>query len=487
MQGANAVLNVLTIPPGASITSPRIVLDGVRGAVFVYTSGGPSGSLIGSWAGQAGTDPYGNPYPAGLNVGSNSNVPFPEVFVQATAPSGTIQTNSIWFNTTSGTIETWNGSAWVTGTLNASNMITAGTIVTNLLVANFFSGYEIDGAIFRAKNSSGATIMTINKAAGAWILYVDLGSATQGPMAASGNNSLSSVTDEFGNTALPGLSSYGGSTGAWTAINVTGAPSAASVGFYMSSSSTQVGFTSQGSMNFVIGSAMGISNSGFGWAFASGETVQVNASVQFVAQTTPPSLAGFCDLSADSTATALVIVNGAGQGLFVDNGTSDHTSRTVTGTSQAIITGQFTIPANDLKVGTRYRLTAFGQGTQAATTAVQLNFFPVLGGTTFCNTDFQGGSNGAVAAGTAFHWYMQIEIICTATGTGGAITAGSIMSYGASTAAAPGNQCTAPGNAQSFTLNTTVSNTLQVNASWASTTGSPTITGFASTFDRSGP
>ena len=68
MQGENAVLNVLTIPPGATTTSPRIVLDGVRGALFVYGSGGPLGALIGSWAGQAGTDPYGNVYPAGISV-----------------------------------------------------------------------------------------------------------------------------------------------------------------------------------------------------------------------------------------------------------------------------------------------------------------------------------------------------------------------------------------------------------------------------------
>src|SRR5258708_4284105 len=72
MQGTAGLLNVLTIPPGATITSPRIVLDGLRGAIFVYTSGGPTGSLIGSWAGVAGTDPYGNAYPAGINVVAGS-------------------------------------------------------------------------------------------------------------------------------------------------------------------------------------------------------------------------------------------------------------------------------------------------------------------------------------------------------------------------------------------------------------------------------
>lgn len=72
MQGVNGLLNVITIPPGATVTSPRLVLDGVRGALFVYKSGGPVGALIGSWAGSAGTDPYGNAYPAGLDVASGS-------------------------------------------------------------------------------------------------------------------------------------------------------------------------------------------------------------------------------------------------------------------------------------------------------------------------------------------------------------------------------------------------------------------------------
>lgn len=68
MQGAVGLLNVVTVPPGATITSPRLVIDGVRGAIFVYQSGGPLGALIGSWAITAGTDPYGNVYPQGLNV-----------------------------------------------------------------------------------------------------------------------------------------------------------------------------------------------------------------------------------------------------------------------------------------------------------------------------------------------------------------------------------------------------------------------------------
>lgn len=68
MQPPVPVLAVVTFPPGATKTQARIVIDGVRGAIFVYKAGGPAGALIGSWAGSAGTDPYGNAYPQGINV-----------------------------------------------------------------------------------------------------------------------------------------------------------------------------------------------------------------------------------------------------------------------------------------------------------------------------------------------------------------------------------------------------------------------------------
>lgn len=73
MQGPNALLNVITIPPGATYTQPRIVIDGTRGAIFEYTSGGPAGALIGSWSDLPGTDPFGNSYPAGMTIGSKSS------------------------------------------------------------------------------------------------------------------------------------------------------------------------------------------------------------------------------------------------------------------------------------------------------------------------------------------------------------------------------------------------------------------------------
>jgi hypothetical protein len=79
MQGPAAVLNIVTYPFGALPGQKRIVIDGVRGAIFEYAAGAGLGNtladnpLVSSWASSAGTDPYGNTYPQGFNAGSGSS------------------------------------------------------------------------------------------------------------------------------------------------------------------------------------------------------------------------------------------------------------------------------------------------------------------------------------------------------------------------------------------------------------------------------
>lgn len=206
MQGDNALLNVITVPPGATITSPRIVIDGVRGAIFVYTSGGPSGALIGSWAGTAGTDPYGNPYPAGLNVGGSNNSNQPTIYVQATAPTAPIVTNSVWINTTNNSVNTWNGSSWVQQGFNAANLILNGTItaallVANIVVAGIVNGTLIQGATFKLLNSFGAVDGIWDSGTDALFVYADTGSATQGAVQAS--MAAKAVNDPINAFAVP--------------------------------------------------------------------------------------------------------------------------------------------------------------------------------------------------------------------------------------------------------------------------------------------
>lgn len=150
MQGPSALLNVITVPPGATITSPRLVIDGVRGAIFVYQSGGPVGALIGSWAISAGTDPYGNTYPQGLNVsvGAISGGTISGVTITGSTINGTT------FNGTDFTINA-NGAFFYSGTPAANNLIASIAAVagTDPFGNNYLSGfaaYTVTGSLVTA-------------------------------------------------------------------------------------------------------------------------------------------------------------------------------------------------------------------------------------------------------------------------------------------------------------------------------------------------
>lgn len=59
------------VQPGvaqAVVIANQVIITGAGGGIFVYSPAPGPGDLIGSWSGTAGTDPYGNSYPAGLNV-----------------------------------------------------------------------------------------------------------------------------------------------------------------------------------------------------------------------------------------------------------------------------------------------------------------------------------------------------------------------------------------------------------------------------------
>jgi hypothetical protein len=46
----------------------QLVIQGTNAGLFIYNGTPTLGALIGSWASNAGVDPFGNPYPAGINV-----------------------------------------------------------------------------------------------------------------------------------------------------------------------------------------------------------------------------------------------------------------------------------------------------------------------------------------------------------------------------------------------------------------------------------
>jgi hypothetical protein len=56
-----------------SISANTVVVSGSGEGLFIYSGTPGTGNLIGSWAQTASTDAYGNPYPAGLQVGNSSD------------------------------------------------------------------------------------------------------------------------------------------------------------------------------------------------------------------------------------------------------------------------------------------------------------------------------------------------------------------------------------------------------------------------------
>jgi hypothetical protein len=90
----------VTFPPGGGIgfqntgtvIANTVIIFGAKGKVLIYSGTPAFGNLIGSWAGQAGTDSFGNSYPAGLNVTEGA--------ISGTTFSGTdfiINTNGFFF------------------------------------------------------------------------------------------------------------------------------------------------------------------------------------------------------------------------------------------------------------------------------------------------------------------------------------------------------------------------------------------------------
>lgn len=77
------------IQPGASgqVVASRVIIIGTGGELLVYSPTAGAGNLILSIAGNAGTDPFGNAFPAGLTVGAASG---PQVEINTTAGHGQV-------------------------------------------------------------------------------------------------------------------------------------------------------------------------------------------------------------------------------------------------------------------------------------------------------------------------------------------------------------------------------------------------------------
>lgn len=77
------------IQPGASgqVVAQRVIIIGTGGELLVYSPAAGAGNLILSIAGSAGTDSFGNTFPAGLTVGPSTG---PQVEINSTGGIGRV-------------------------------------------------------------------------------------------------------------------------------------------------------------------------------------------------------------------------------------------------------------------------------------------------------------------------------------------------------------------------------------------------------------
>jgi Pectate lyase superfamily protein len=169
--------------------------------------------------------------------------------------------------------------------------------------------------------------------------------------------------------------------------------------------------------------------------------------------------------------TAPVVDNGTA-GIVMKRGniglgladTTTGTGSTVTTATIAALSASITVPAYDPVPQKLYVFRAWGHGTQATGTAQNLNLQGKFGSGSLGT--WTPGTNPA--AGAAFTWEYEAKIYWSATGSSGTIiTSEKFLWNGAASQHS---------NSAGITVSSQSAQALVLNAEWAATTGSPTIT-----------
>jgi hypothetical protein len=190
---------------GGTITGPDYVIN--TSGIFIYSGTPANGNLIGSWAGVAGTDGFGNAYSQGFNVTMGA--------ISGTVFSGTnfvLNTNGLFlYNGTPGL-----GTLVVALTQNVTQDAFGNEFDPGLTVGKWNNlGQPLNNVTlsvrstglhgFLVSSSSGALVANIDPTTGALLVYnssgAGLGNLTSSVAPTSG-------TDSSGNAFLSGVTSY---------------------------------------------------------------------------------------------------------------------------------------------------------------------------------------------------------------------------------------------------------------------------------------
>jgi hypothetical protein len=162
-------------------------------------------------------------------------------------------------------------------------------------------------------------------------------------------------------------------------------------------------------------------------------------------------------------------------------GSGDATSRSVTAASETQLSSQYTIAANDAAVGTAYRLSCWGTGTQGSSPQ-SISFRANTIGGSGLNAVTTG--SGFASASAQFRWWAEMICLASAIGSGGTITGflrGAVEQISVTTGSVAFNS-EWDGNS----VNTAANWGIEIDCAWGSTSGAPTITCKGTLFERVG-
>lgn len=457
------------------------------------------------------------------------------VYVQTTAPHGKIPLNSIWFNLTTGSLETYNGSTWIAQQFDAQQLIQVATIlsaqianqaigtaqlangaVTATQVANGtlttaqlaaaagILGGQIANATITSGNIAANTIVAANIAANtitaaqlaAGIIYAGIvnGTTIQGgtfivgtspnPQVQITTQALAGIINFLFNTANIGTGTITGDIatsggGTFGQVFVNGPPRTAPagdtdyVGIELNSSDGNATTPSSANLELIYNDAGGTAHN---YAYLdrngfTGELFNLWPSGQPAA---PPTELPGARFYCTTQGTAMGIVPYAASPGIIPASQADYTSFTNTTTSMNRMCKLWTLNANEYYNVVTYRLSCWGHGT-TGTSQNQLNMLMSAFGLTF------GGNNMPatdIPVSSSFHWKFHIEMIVGASAQimfGGYFTwSQAAVTANRGTAAIDGSVSPTPGG------NTNIA----YQMAWATTTGAPTIMCQASILER---
>src|SRR5215471_14188279 len=161
----------------------------------------------------------------------------------------------------------------------------------------------------------------------------------------------------------------------------------------------------------------------------------------------------------------------------VDASQTNQNDHTVTQTSSTILGNTFTVPANDALQDVEYIYEAWGFGTWG--TSIQLNWAAQLDGAVISGSN--GIANNTITNGNQFNWRYTQRVIYNSNGN--QIDVNEEFAISENSAGAQGGAVVLR-QVNGVTFTQSVSHTFGLNAFWAATTGTPTITCKGSSLTR---